>query len=58
MSKLKKAEDFVKLSFYDSVSREDVNIVELEEIVEELKLYIKEYGCKDEWIKDFFNIKD
>lgn len=48
--------DFVKLSFYDSVAKEQVNIIELEEIKEELRRLIKEKGLKDKWIKEFFEL--
>ena len=48
--------DFIKLSFYDHTSKENVDIVELQEIKDELRKLIKEKGLKDKWISEFFEL--
>lgn len=53
---MNKASDFVKISFYDSVAKENVDVVELQDIREELRNLIKEKGLKDKWISEFFEL--
>lgn len=53
---MSKVSDFIKLSFFDSVANEHVDIVELQEIREELLMHIQEKGLKDKWVREFFEL--
>ena len=53
---MKSVSDLVKFSFYDSVAKEKVDIVELDELKNELRELIKQKGLKDKWIKEFFEL--
>ena len=48
--------DLIKFSFYDSVAKEKVDIVELDELKDELRELIEKNGLKDKWVKEFFEL--
>jgi len=48
--------EYIKLSFYDSVSEEDVDIVELQDIKNILEDAIDNKKISKKWLKEFFEL--
>lgn len=48
--------ELVKFTFYDASAKEQVHILELDELKNELRQLVKEKGLKDKWVKEFFEI--
>ena len=48
--------ELVKFTFYDANAKEQVHILELDDLKNELRTLIKEKGLKDKWVKEFFEL--